>query len=356
MQPFFYEALPMRVAYGSGTLGLLPNETQHLGIDNALVLSTPQQEDMARRACELLGERCGGFFSGARMHTPTDVTQTALERLRAAGCNGIVAIGGGSTIGLAKALALRTDLPQIAIPTTYAGSEVTPILGQTENGVKTTLRSPAVLPESVIYDVELTVGLPVGISITSGINAIAHAVEALYAKDRNPVISLMAEEGVRALARSLPVIHERPHDRESRSDALYGAWLCGACLGSVGMALHHKLCHVLGGLFDLPHSDTHSVILPHAVAYNSQAAPEAMARIAAALGVEHAASGLYELNVRLEAPTSLAEIGMPESGIEAAVDQAAGSDPYWNPAPIERDRIRDLLIRAWSGQPPATAG
>ena len=188
--------------------------------------------------------------------------------------------------GLGKAIALRTDLPQIVLPTTYAGSEMTPILGETKDGVKTTQRTPKVLPEVVIYDVDLTLGLPPAIAATSGMNAMAHAVEALYAKDRNPVISLMAEEGIRSLARALPGIAEDPQDREARSDALYGAWLCGTCLGAVGMALHHKLCHVLGGAFDLPHAETHTIVLPHAVAYNASAAPDAMDRVARALGAE----------------------------------------------------------------------
>ena len=173
--------------------------------------------------------------------------------------DGLVAVGGGSTIGLAKAIALRTGLPQVAIPTTYAGSEMTDILGETEGGAKTTRRSEAVRPEAVIYDVELTRSLPPGLSATSGLNAIAHAAEALYARDGNPVIALMAEEGVRALAAALPAIVADPGDMAARGDALYGAWLCGLCLGAASMALHHKLAHVLGGSFDLPHAETHAV-------------------------------------------------------------------------------------------------
>ena len=199
-----------------------------------------------------------------------------------------MAIGGGSTTGLGKAIALRTDLPQIVLPTSYAGSEMTPVVGQTSGGIKTTQSSPKILPEIVIYDVDLTMTMPPKLSATSGINAIAHAVEALYARDRNPVISLMAQEGIRTLAQALPKICAQPDDRAARTDALYGAWLSGICLGAVGMALHHKLCHTLGGSFNLPHAETHTVILPHALAYNAPAAPDAMARIATALGVRDA--------------------------------------------------------------------
>jgi alcohol dehydrogenase class IV len=199
---------------------------------------------------------------------------------------------------------------------------MTPILGQTEHGRKTTVRSRDVLPETVIYDVDLTLTLPPALSATSGVNAIAHAVEALYARDRNPIISIIAEQGIAALAGALPEIVADPGSVEAHTRALYGAWLCGTCLGSVGMALHHKLCHVLGGSFDLPHAETHTIILPHVVAYNAPAAPEAMAAIRRALGSDDAAD-------------------------------LAVADPYWNPRPIERAAIRDLIARAHAGAAPA---
>jgi alcohol dehydrogenase class IV len=263
----------------------------------------------------------------------------------------VVSVGGGSTIGLGKAIALRTDLPQLAIPTTYAGSEMTPILGETQNGEKTTQRTRRVLPETTIYDVSLTLTLPPQVSATSGMNAIAHAVEALYAEERNPIISLMAEEAIGALARALPAIISDPQDRAARREALYGAWLCGVALGSVGMALHHKLCHVLGGSFDLPHAPTHTVILPHAVAYNASGAPDAMARIARALGTEDAATGLYDLARRLGAPLALSAIGMKEADLDRAVTLAVAR-PYPNPRPLEAEPLRRLLTDAFHGRPP----
>jgi alcohol dehydrogenase class IV len=182
-------------------------------------------------------------------------------------------------------------------------------------------------------------------------NAIAHAVEALYAKDANPIISILAEQGIAALARALPQIVSKPKDRDARSDALFGAWACGTCLGAVGMALHHKLCHTLGGSFDLPHAETHTIVLPHAAAYNTPAAGEAMARVARVLGADNAAQGLFDLARRLGAPTALKDIGMPESGLDRAADIATAA-PYWNPRPIERDGIRALLNDAFYGQPP----
>lgn len=349
---FIYEALPTRVVFGDGKLAALPDEIGKLGASRALVLSTSAQADWARQIAEVLGERCAGIFSEAAMHTPVDVTEKAMEQVRALGADCVVGLGGGSTIGLGKAIALRTGLPQIAVPTTYAGSEMTPILGQTENGVKTTLRNTVVLPKSVIYDVSLTLSLPPALSATSGLNAMAHAVEALYAQDRNPIVSLMAEEGIAALAQSLPGVVANPQDRQARAQAQYGAWLCGICLGSAGMALHHKLCHVLGGTFDLPHAETHAIMLPHTAAYNEPEASEAMRRAARALGADSAAEGLWTLAGRVKAPRALKDIGMPESGIDKAVELAL-KNPYWNPRPLTEQDIRALIHRAWAGEPPA---
>jgi maleylacetate reductase len=350
MKPFVYTALPARVVFGSGTLAQVPEEVRALG-RRALVLSTPQQRAEAEALAVRLGDLSAGVFAEAAMHTPVEVTERALEAVRASGADCTVALGGGSTTGLGKAIALRTDLPQVVVPTTYAGSEATPILGETEGGRKTTQRSLKVLPEVIVYDVDLTMTLPSGLSATSGMNAIAHAVEALYARDANPVIDGLAEQGIASLARALPRIVRDPADREARSDALFGAWACGTCLGAVGMALHHKLCHVLGGSFDLPHAETHTVILPHAAAYNAAAAPEAMARVARALGADDAAQGLFDLAAALGAPTALADIGMPEEDLDRAVNLAV-ADPYWNPAPIERGAIRALLDEAFHGRRP----
>jgi maleylacetate reductase len=261
-------------------------------------------------------------------------------------------VGGGSTTGLGKAIALESSLPILAIPTTYAGSEMTPIYGITEGGLKKTGRDPRVLPRTVIYDPSLTLGLPSGLSATSGMNAIAHAVEGLYAEDANPVTSLLAVEGIRALAQGLPHVMTDPRDLEGRGECLYGAWLCGAVLGSVGMALHHKLCHTLGGTYNLPHAETHTVVLPHAIAYNRAAVPAAMQRAADAIGAEDAAQGLYALARTLGAPAALKDIGMREADLDRAAEIATQS-PYYNPRPIEYGAIRQLLDDAYHGREPA---
>lgn len=347
---FVYTAHPARVIFGSGTTGQLPEEVERLGARRALVLSTEPQRRQAEAIAALLGETAAGLFTGAVMHTPVDVSERATALAREIGADVVVSIGGGSTTGLGKAIALRTDLPQIVLPTTYAGSEMTPILGETADGVKRTQTTPKVLPEVVIYDVDQTLDLPSGISGTSGVNAIAHAVEALYARERNPVISALALEAIGALYQALPEIAREPRNLAARTGALYGAWLCGICLGSVGMALHHKLCHTLGGSFDLPHAETHTIVLPHALAYNAPSIPDVMQRLETVLGGEPSRA-LYGLAGRIGAPGGLGTLGMPEEGIEKATTLAL-ANAYWNPRSLERDAIRDLIARAHAGAPP----
>lgn len=351
---FVYGSAQSKVIFGGGTLSQLGAELARIGGSRALLLSTSGRSGLADQATAAADGRVAGRFAGARMHTPVDVTEQALAVLRDMKADALVSVGGGSTTGLGKALALRTGLPQIAVATTYAGSEMTPTVGETRDGLKTVQRKETIRPETVIYDVDLTLDLPVGVSVTSGMNAIAHAAEALYARDANPVTTLMAEEGIRALAAALPAIKADPRNADARAGALYGAWLCGICLGTVGMALHHKLCHTLGGSFDLPHAETHTVILPYAMAYNASAAPQAMRRIARALNAETAAGGLWLLNRKLDAPASLAAIGMPADGIARAAEIAL-QNPYWNPRPLEAAAILQLLRRAQTGENPESA-
>lgn len=271
-----------------------------------------------------------------------------VERL---GADCLVAIGGGSTVGLAKALALRTDLPQIVLPTTYAGSEATPVLGETEGGRKTTLTDPRVLPEVILYDAELVVSLPVGVSVSSALNAMAHAAEALYARERNPVSTLLALEGLRAFKSALPGVIEGPDDLGARGETLYGAWACGTVLGQVGMALHHKLAHVLGGAFELPHAETHAVLLPHTVGFNAPAAPDRLGAVAAILGGETAGAALFAFARRVGAPRSLRDLGLGRDQLGRAADLAMEA-AYWNPRPFGRADILGILEAAWTGAAP----
>ncbi|NTX26953.1 maleylacetate reductase [Burkholderia pyrrocinia] len=351
MYDFIYTSQPSKVIFGAGSLARVEEEVQALGARKALVLCTPEQEAQATEVAHLLGPLSAGVFPEARMHVPIETARRARDHAREVGADCAVAIGGGSTVGLGKAIALESSLPIIAIPTTYAGSEMTPIYGVTEDGLKRTGRDARVLPKTVIYDPMLSLNLPLALSFVSGINAIAHAAEGLYARDGNPVMSLMAEDGIRSMAAGLRGLQENSQSLAARSECLYGAWLCGNVLGHVGMALHHKLCHTLGGSFNLPHAETHAIVLPHALAYNSDAAPDAMRRISRALGSQSAALGVFELGRDLGIPSGLREIGMQESDLERACEIAL-ANPYWNPRPIERDPLLSLLHDAWTGSTP----
>ncbi|MEV6057204.1 maleylacetate reductase and hydroxyquinol 1,2-dioxygenase domain-containing protein [Streptomyces sp. NPDC052107] len=351
MRTFVYTSHPARVVFGAGTVGRLGEEVERLGCSRVLLLSSGPLAVASARVRQALGGLLAAEFDGAAMHTPVEVTEQALDVLREASVDGIVAVGGGSTTGLSKALALRTGLPQVILPTTYAGSEVTPVLGETRDGRKVTQSSPDILPETVIYDVDFTLTLPLSLTVTSGVNALAHAVEALYSADANPVTDQQALDAISRIARALPRLATDPADVEARADLLHAAWLAGTCLATVGMGLHHKLCHTLGGSFDLPHAETHTVVLPHAMAYNAPAVPDVMRRIADALGVPDAPSGVYDLVASLGGPTSLRDLGMPESGLPRAAELAT-STPYPNPRELTTEGIAELLAGAWHGRRP----
>lgn len=347
---FVYQGSPAHIVFGEGSSKRVGEWVEKLGASRALVLTTSHQKADGEAMAATLGSLCVGTYSNATMHTPVDVTEEAVARVLDLKADVVVALGGGSTTGLGKAIAYRTDLPQIVVPTTYAGSEVTSILGQTEGGEKTTLRSPKVLPEVVIYDPDLTLGLPVGMSVTSGLNAIAHAAEALYAPDGNPITSLMAAEGMRAIRQALPVIAAAARDKQARTNALYGAWLCGSVLGQVAMSLHHKICHTLGGSFDTPHAETHAIMLPHTIGFNAAAAAEELQPVADIFGGTPG-QALFDFARSVGAPMALKDFGLKETDLDRAAEIAA-KNPYANPRPIDRVSIRALLQDAWEGSRP----
>jgi alcohol dehydrogenase class IV len=338
-----------------GTFDALPDEVRRVGARRALVVSTTGRRELADEAGRRLGSLLAGLFAEAMMHVPIENARAACAAAARVDADCAVPIGGGSAIGVAKAIALERSLPIVAVPTTYSGSEMTPIYGFTEDGVKRTGRDVRVQPRTVVYDPALTVSLPPRVSGPSGMNAIAHGVEALYAEDANPISSLVAAEAIRALARSLPAVVTAPVNLDGRTHALYGAWLAGSALAATSMSLHHKLCHAMAGAFNLPHAELHAVVLPHATAFNAEAAPEAMRTIADALGTPDAAQGIYDLAATIGAPLSLEEIGMPEDGLDLAA-QLAVRNPYANPRPIDHAGMRGLLDDAYHGRRPAAAG
>ena len=353
MNAFTYDALPGRVVFGAGaSRDRLAEEVGRLDAERVLLIATEQERELAEDLASPLGERLAGLFTRVRPHVPVEVAERARAAAREVGADCLLSIGGGSTTGTAKAVALETELPIVAVPTTYAGSEMTPVYGLTSGQRKRTGKSLKVLPKVVIYDPELTFSLPDFITGPSAMNAMAHCVEAFYAPGANPITSLMAEEGIRALASGVPAAVSSPDDLEGRTRTLYGAYLAGAAFAAAGGGIHHKICHVLGGAYDLPHAETHTVILPQAVAFNEGAIPEVMQRVACALGAEEAATGLYDLARSIRAPTALKDIGMKEENLDEAVTLILEEAPRENPRPVDEAGIRELLEDAYSGRRP----
>lgn len=359
---FTYTATRARVVFGAGVARTrLVAEVDALGAHRVMVVAGPAEMPLARELAAPLGERVVAWFDDVRQHVPVACAEGARAAARASGAEVVVSVGGGSTTGTAKAVALTDGLPVLAVPTTYAGSEMTNVWGLTEDGRKTTGVADVVAPRTVLYDPELTVGLPPGLSAASGMNAMAHCVEALWGPGANPVTDLMALEGVGALAAGLPGVVADGAHLDARARVLYGAWLSGTTFAAAGSGLHHKTCHVLGGAFDLPHAAMHAVVLPHVLAFQTPALGERATRLGRALGAEdpsRPADALAALDDALGIPAGLRDVGLAEADLERAVDLVAavvadGRIP--NPRPIGRDDVDALVRAAWAGR-PATAG
>lgn len=351
MDPFVFDLPPMRVVFGAGHRNLIGGEVAALGLKRVLFITDPIHVGTAMALSGQLGALSAGVYDRVAAHVPVEIAAAGKARIKAVGADGCVSLGGGSSIGLAKAIALDLGLPIIAIPTTYAGSEMTPVWGLTADSLKRTGRDPKVRPKAVIYDPELLTSLPPKIAGPSGLNAMAHCVEGLYAENRTPLMSALAQEGIRAVAEALPRVVRNPKDLDAQSGALYGAWMGGVVLGSVGMALHHKLCHTLGGTFNLPHAETHAAILPYVTAFNIEAAPDALRRLTAALGTPNVASALHALGQAVGAPPSLQALGLTPQDLDKAAALAILT-PYFNPRPVTRESIRQLLEEAYQGVTP----
>jgi maleylacetate reductase len=338
-----------RIVFGAGAVARLPAEVDALGWSRILVVTTPGRTAELGVVRAHLASRIAGHCDVAALHVPVDRVQAALASIDRFTPDALLAVGGGSAIGLAKAIVLETRvdrrLPIAAVPTTYAGSEMTAIWGITDGDRKRTGREAAVAPRLVIYDPDLTMSLPVTVSAASGMNAIAHAVEALYAADAGPIARSAAEDALRSLTRALPVVAATPHDREARTLALSGAHSAGVALNLAAMGLHHKICHVLGGTFGLPHAPMHAAVLPHVVAFNTPAAPDAMRRIAHAIGASDASIGLAALGRALGLTMKLGALGLRAEDVDRAAEQVTAS-AYANPRPATTADVRALLLGA----------
>lgn len=359
MRQFSYEPPRQRIVFGAGAARRdLAAECDRLGVRRLLLITTPGERARRRDVLAPLGERIAGEFTDVREHVPAPVAEQARGAASGLAADALLSIGGGSATGTAKAVALELKLPIIAVPTTYAGSEVTPVWGLTSQRRKTTGRSPDVLPRTVVYDPELTVSLPAEVTAASGLNAVAHCVEALALPGTDPITAMFAEAGIRVLASALPAAVQDGAYVDARAGALYGAYLAGTAFAVAGSGVHHKICHVLGGRFDLPHAQTHAVLLPQVALHFERTAPDAMERVASALGTESAAAGLYELAGRIRAPVALRDIGRGENGgagggagmAELDLDEAARL--VGERVGLSRPDAWLILRAAFDGEPP----
>jgi maleylacetate reductase len=347
------DILPGRVIFGAGRRAEVPGECQALGLRRLLVVGDPWLGQAVEELVAGLGERCVATVTDVAQHVPAERAEACVDRAKEVSADGVVVVGGGSSTGLAKIVGLELGLPVVAIPTTLAGSEMTPIFGITEEGAKRTGRDLRVLPRVVVYDPELQVSLPAFLTAVSGMNALAHCAEALWMPTATPVTDAVATEGMARLARGLPASVAEPADLGARALALCGAQLAGMAFGALGSGLHHKACHLLGGSFGLPHAETHSAMLAHVAAYNAEAVPAAMARVSRALDAEGTpgAAALYDLAASIEATTSLGELGFPEGSIPEVVDSLVSAPPP-NPRPLDRDGLTAMLEGACRGERP----
>jgi len=352
-----YESRPQRVHFGAGAARqVLPEEIARLGVSRVLLVAGEAVLDLARELVS--GLDVVATFTDVRPHVPVAVAEAARELARSSRAEVLVTVGGGSTTGTAKAVALTEGLPIVAVPTTYAGSEATDVWGLTEGGRKTNGADPLVLPKVVVYDPELTVSLPPSLTVSSGLNAVAHCVDSLWAPSASPVSTALAVEGLRLLAHGLTAVLTEPADLTARERCQSGTYLAAAAFVAAGSGMHHKICHVLGGAYNLEHAAMHAVVLPHVLGFNAPAAPGAADRVATALagagfgeGTD-ALAALLELYSSLGAPRSLGDLGLRANQVDEAASLALEKVPPSNPRPVTQAQMAELIGRAQAGAEP----
>jgi alcohol dehydrogenase class IV len=345
---FTHETLPQRVVFATGgASAAVAAEVAALGASRVLLVASDRERSVVDAVMAAVPVAL--HHDEVVEHVPVDVAQRAREAAEKAEADAVVTVGGGSTTGLGKAVALTTGLPIVAVPTTYAGSEATDVWGLTEDGAKTTGVDLRVLPRSIVYDATLLASLPADVAVASGLNALAHGIDSMWAPRSDPIDQALAGEGIRALSAGLPVVARQGTSIPGIERTLYGAYLAAVAFASAGSGLHHKICHVLGGMFGLPHAQTHAVVLPHVLALNAPSAPEGEARIAEAFGTSTAEQGLAVLRAAVRAPRALRDLGMPEDGIARAVGPVLAAAPADNPAPLNEESVTALLRAAWEG-------
>jgi len=358
-----HNATPPRIVFGPGRSSVLGEEVERLGARRAMIVTTPGRASMGDRFATAISDRCVGLLPEAISQVPVDLVRRGVEKAAGRGADCLVAVGGGAATGLCKGIAYETGLPIIAVPTTYSGSEMTGFCGMTSDGVKRMHESLAMRPRTVIYDAELSLGLPPSTSASSAMNALAHCIDAVYLPSLSPLLAPAAVEGARIVATTLPALLAKPRDLDLRNEMLYGAYLSGAALTG-GFALQHAVAHMLGGSYGVEHGTAHAVVLPYATAYLQQHAPQALGRIAEAVGTADLASYVWDLTNSAGLPVRLADVGFPAEDLDRAVHiattaDATPSDPDvhdanrpGNPAPVTDSAVRAVLEAAADGRRP----
>lgn len=359
MQPFIHAGMPGRVVLGAGRIAALADEIDALGARRVMFCCTKSRVPEVEKLAAALGGRLAGICDAAKIFVPLSAVDPGRKMAADLAADCLVSYGGGTAVGLAKAIALEGGMPIVSVVTTYSGSETTALQGIIgHDGVRTNYRDMRMLPRVLIYDPELMLDVPLDVSVASGFNSIAHAVSSYLGRDANPVANMYSENGIRAMSAALVKLARNPRDVDARGDAMYGAWLCGMTLMSSGTTIHHKIAHVLGGGFDLPHGPTHAIVLPHSTSYNRDAAPEAMRGIARAIGnggggeTADAPRALFDLLGKSGAAAGLKDLGLPEAALDEAADRIM-IDRYFNLRDYDRAAIRALLQDAWEGNPPS---
>ena len=345
---FSYKSFPAQVHFGKGKIAVLPELLK--GFSSVLLIAEGRFAPQAERFAAAFGNEKVVLFSNVIQHVPQRIVDEAYEVVKKENPDVLLSIGGGSSVGLAKALALQTELPIIAVPTTYAGSEQTNIWGISTEAGKTTGRSAKVLPKVVVYDPELTQSMPPVLAAKSAMNAMAHLMEAVYAPDGNPFTSHYAKLGMKSLKEGLlKLAEEKGLSEQTNEKILFGAYLGGKSLCEVSMSLHHKAAHVLGGSFGMEHATVHTVLQSYVLAYQwPYLSAGTQADFKEVFG-EKPAIALRELADKNNIASDLKSIGFIEEDIPEAAALLL-KKPYANPAPLNENGLEQLLRNAWAGK------
>ncbi len=386
MNEFRYISYAQEIIFAAGSVARLRDAVEHFHMRRLMLCTTGslRRAGHIKLVEEALGSRLVAVFEHVQPHVPDFQVAEALELASEKEIDALIGMGGGSPIGMAKAVSLALEekrpgeparaafpidqplIPVVAIPTTYAGSEMTPTFGITyhNDGVtrKVTLTDAKITPKLVMYDPLLTLHLPPEITASTGINALAHCIEALYSITRNPLSTSMALSGVRSIYNALPCCYVDGNDLEARTEMLVGAFLAGSALSHVSMALHHGLCHILGGTAGVPHGVANSIILPHAVRFNIDATAPQLAQAAEAMGVgrntsassiddavvaEEVVERIYTLIGQMKLPQHLRDVGVKETDLPNLAQLALQSRAVQsNPKPITNAAQIEVVLRA----------